>query len=311
MTSPHDTAGQNVQASEHSHHSRGCETRLERGGLPALHLSGAGHGAPVSLFIHGFGDGGYIWNEVAPSIAGHRRWIAPDLRGHGHSGWGVAGDYRVATYVDDLQDVMAQVGATRWILIGHSMGAEIALALASRSARTVAAVVLADFSPAANTAIVARVRDNFREAVGRRFASKEVFRQHIEATLPLAAPTSIANIVEHALLAAPGGGFMLMCDPGIAQGIGNLDPAAADARSARLWSELRALPMPVLIARGIGSAVLGEAVAVQMAREALAHGTLTTLPVAGHAVMADNPAAFVGAVRRFLQGLGLIDDAVS
>lgn len=89
-----------------------------------------GTGSRAILLLHGLGATAAVWHGVRRAIERRSmgRWFAPDLSGHGASVWqrqytvgGHAAE--VAELVRDAQDVF---------VIGHSLGAYIALALASR-----------------------------------------------------------------------------------------------------------------------------------------------------------------------------------
>jgi pimeloyl-ACP methyl ester carboxylesterase len=64
------------------------------------------------------------------------------------------------------------------------------------------------------------------------------------------------------------------------------------------------LPCPVLVVRGKASAVFPRSVAARMGR-VIPRAQLVTISMAGHAVMADNPADFTRAVMTFLVGIGI------
>lgn len=89
--------------------------------------------------IHGFAGSTYSWRELAPRLAarGHPV-VAIDLPGFGYSD-------RRNWPVDDGDGVWAVLEATRpgarWCLIGHSMGARVAAAVASRQPDRIDAVV--------------------------------------------------------------------------------------------------------------------------------------------------------------------------
>lgn len=42
-------------------------------------------GRPLLLFLHGFPEGAFIWDDVMAPFTAHYRCVAPDLRGYGHS----------------------------------------------------------------------------------------------------------------------------------------------------------------------------------------------------------------------------------
>lgn len=86
--------------------------------------------APLLILIHGNRDHARSWDAIAAALAGHYHIVAPDLRGHGDSAWSADGRYNYAAYLADLAALcdMLGVGAGRpATLIGHSLGAHIAL----------------------------------------------------------------------------------------------------------------------------------------------------------------------------------------
>ncbi len=85
----------------------------------------AGSGPPV-VFLHGFGASIYAWRLVLDSVAraGHRV-IAFDNRGFGFSGRPVTG-YANRDYVRLLSALLDSLGVGEAVLVGHSMGGQIA-----------------------------------------------------------------------------------------------------------------------------------------------------------------------------------------
>jgi pimeloyl-ACP methyl ester carboxylesterase len=69
--------------------------------------------------------------------------LAPDLRGRGRSA-GLPAPYGFAAHVDDLVAVLDHAGADRAIVVGHSMGCNIATRFAAEHPERTAAVVLLD-----------------------------------------------------------------------------------------------------------------------------------------------------------------------
>ena len=53
------------------------------------------------LLIHGFNVQGHTWDPLVQTLTGRARFICPDLRGHGRSGWAEDG-YRAADFAADL-----------------------------------------------------------------------------------------------------------------------------------------------------------------------------------------------------------------
>ena len=98
-------------------------------------------GDTTYVLVHGFSDLAATWEGVAERLDGHV--IAPDLRGHGDSGWiGAGGYYHFMDYVADLDDVIRQCARKRVVLVGHSMGGSVASYWAGTRPERLAALVL-------------------------------------------------------------------------------------------------------------------------------------------------------------------------
>ncbi|TPV93085.1 MAG: alpha/beta hydrolase [Myxococcales bacterium FL481] len=85
----------------------------------------SGSGDVALLFIHGWcGDKSY-WDGQRQAFSPDYRTVAVDLAGHGDSGG--REDRTVASLVRDIGRVMDVLALNRTVLVGHSMGATIAL----------------------------------------------------------------------------------------------------------------------------------------------------------------------------------------
>ncbi len=106
-----------------------------------LHYRQGGEGQPV-LLIHGFmgqlGQFSPIWDELIREY----RVIAVDLPGFGLSGKDLDFDYSKANIADTINEFMEKIGAKEVIVVGHSMGGEVAQHLAIRHPNRVRKLVL-------------------------------------------------------------------------------------------------------------------------------------------------------------------------
>ncbi|MFC8593776.1 alpha/beta fold hydrolase [Streptomyces atroolivaceus] len=84
---------------------------------------------PAILLVHGIGDSSATWAEVIPGLARRHTVIAPDLLGHGASDKPRA-DYSVAAYANGVRDLLGVLGIERATLVGHSLGAGVAMQFA-------------------------------------------------------------------------------------------------------------------------------------------------------------------------------------
>ncbi|MGH8146064.1 MAG: alpha/beta fold hydrolase [Rhodanobacteraceae bacterium] len=84
--------------------------------------------APPLLALHGWLDNAASFTRLAPLLAAHRRVIALDLPGHGHSAHlpERARRYHAVDQVDSVLDFADALGLDRFDLLGHSLGAGIA-----------------------------------------------------------------------------------------------------------------------------------------------------------------------------------------
>jgi 3-oxoadipate enol-lactonase len=89
-----------------------------------------GSGEPM-LMIHGWGGGASNFRRLWPSIATRYRCIAPDLPGWGDSEKPNV-PYTFEWYADWLSDLLVTRSASPALVVGHSMGATIALFFALR-----------------------------------------------------------------------------------------------------------------------------------------------------------------------------------
>jgi esterase len=107
-------------------------------------------GKAPALLLHGLASNMTRWSEFVErtTLADERDLIRIDLRGHGDSL--TRGRISLELWSDDLLALLDAEGAARAVLIGHSLGAQVALACAARAPGRIAALVLIDpvFRPA-------------------------------------------------------------------------------------------------------------------------------------------------------------------
>jgi haloacetate dehalogenase len=110
----------------------------------------AGRGPPV-LLLHGYPETSLAWRRVAPDLANEFTVIAADLPGYGDST--LAGDAADTGTISKramarvLADVMTELGASRFAVVGHDRGARVAYRLALDLRDRVSAVTVLDIIP--------------------------------------------------------------------------------------------------------------------------------------------------------------------
>jgi pimeloyl-ACP methyl ester carboxylesterase len=109
----------------------------------AIACSVAGEGEPALVLVHGWACDRAYWKHQVGHFAATNRVVAIDLAGHGDSGLG-----RQVWTLDALaRDVVAVLEAEslhRVILVGHSLGAPVALLAARRAPDRVIGIVAVD-----------------------------------------------------------------------------------------------------------------------------------------------------------------------
>jgi pimeloyl-ACP methyl ester carboxylesterase len=109
--------------------------------------TGAGDG-PTLVLTDGIGCAGYIWRFLAPDLARGSRVIHWNYRGHGRSER-PADPERVSVLecVDDLLAVLDDAGERSAVIVGHSMGVQVALEAHRRAPERIDGLVLVCGAP--------------------------------------------------------------------------------------------------------------------------------------------------------------------
>lgn len=92
-----------------------------------LHFVEHGSG-PLVLLLHGYPECWLTWcNQIGPLAAAGYRVVAPDMRGYGRSSRPERIDaYRISELVTDAAELVAALGESEAIVVGHDWGAGVA-----------------------------------------------------------------------------------------------------------------------------------------------------------------------------------------
>jgi pimeloyl-ACP methyl ester carboxylesterase len=235
-----------------------------------LRVQEGGSGDPLLVLLHGLGATGDVWSGWWPLLAQRwpGRWVAPDLPGHG-------GSPPLAAYTfDGFAAAVAGIvpPGARVVVLGHSLGGVVGLALASGGCPAqVQAVVGLGIKVAWTDEELDRAR-----AVARRplawFASRDEAAARYLRVSGLAGLLPAGDPVVDAGLREQDGRWRLAMDPGTFA-VGAPDMAQLLARSQA----------PVTLARGEHDPMNTDE---QLAR--LGAPTVT-LPGLGHNAHVQNP----------------------
>jgi pimeloyl-ACP methyl ester carboxylesterase len=168
-----------------------------------------GAGAPVVL-LHGLAGAARNWRDVAVLLAPDHRVVAPDLPGHGGSP-PLAGAPGLDGFADAVAAAVDELGAAGpALVVGHSFGAHVALALAASRQDQVRALLLVAPSGIETRRRSARVvvlgsailRPGARVApFARRFADRPWFRRAVLRPWYVSDATAISGRATRAFFA--------------------------------------------------------------------------------------------------------------
>lgn len=119
------------------------EQRLEfEPGMTLTYLD-HGQGFPVA-FLHGLGADHHQWNENMPAVADRFRVLAIDFPGHGKSDRVQGYEYGIPKYSKALIALFDARGIEKAVLVGNSMGGQVAIYTALHHPDRVARLILVD-----------------------------------------------------------------------------------------------------------------------------------------------------------------------
>lgn len=110
-----------------------------------IHMRDEGpEGAPVIVLLHGSNADLHTWQPWTEALEGKYRVIRYDQIGHGLTGADPRGDYSIAGQQARLEQFVDVLGLKKFVLIGNSMGGNLALAYAMKHPERLSGLVLVD-----------------------------------------------------------------------------------------------------------------------------------------------------------------------
>ena len=127
-----------------------------------LHWSAAGQGKKTVVFVHGWTCDSSSWASQVLVLARKYRVVTLDLPGHGRSQSPRDGKFSMELFARAVESVRREVGASRVVLAGHSMGTPVIRQYARDYPRRVAGLVLVDGLVSLPPGVVAPQPDEMR-----------------------------------------------------------------------------------------------------------------------------------------------------
>lgn len=99
--------------------------------------------APVLVLLHGFPTSSHMFRDLIPALADTYRVIAPDMIGFGQSAMPTVDefDYTFDALTDVTAALLEQLGVDRFSVYVHDYGAPVTWRLATRSPRSITAII--------------------------------------------------------------------------------------------------------------------------------------------------------------------------
>ena len=266
--------------------ARGVRTRAVTAGNPKK---------PALLFVHDFLVSHLEWDEVIDPFAEEYFVIAPDLPGFGESEKPIPGryPYTVEALSEAIVDVIAGLGIGRASIVGHGLGAAIAMTIAANHAELVQRLVLEDalcYPPPRRIApqlshvpIVGGIffKQLYSRAMFRSYFQRLVFGPR--TTVPL------ARVDRH---------YELLSTPNGRESAHAVMHAMFDSRP--VVARLGRIQRPALVVWGHDDRLLPVSHGQRLAHEIA--GAKLQIMDAGHSPHEEQPAEFVQHVLKFLSG---------
>jgi esterase len=267
--------------------------RIRIGGRAFRYLEWGPADAPPIVLLHGGGQSAHTWDACCLLLARQHRCLALDQRGHGDSDWSTEGAYGFDDHARDVAGFIEGLQLRAPLLVGMSMGGINATAYATRHAETLRGLVSVDVGPDVRFEAVERLMRGlgaYRFFASPADAARRLSRLGARRPRALLEATLAQNLRQH-----DDARWTWKYDPRTL-----VERTAAEILDPRqaLWVRLAAITCPALVIRGADSEIFASADAERFAN-ALARGTLVTVPAARHSVQTDNPKGLVAAIEAF------------
>jgi pimeloyl-ACP methyl ester carboxylesterase len=250
-------------------------------------------GAQDLVLLHGFTGHARSWDAFAQAMSADYRVLALDQRGHGETEWAAPDQYGTSYMVADLEAFVSALGLNRFILLGLSMGGNVAIHYAGKQPEALERLVIVDIGPEVGTSGLGRINQGVQ--------GKDIFSSPQEAFEAARRVNAIPPEAHHRqrvlnnLMRLEDGTWTYRYDRALRDRSNPRQRPTAEEG----WRAVARINVPTLIIRGELSDILAPEHAARMAKD-IADCQLVEVPGSGHSVPLDKPEGFLKAVREFL-----------
>jgi len=268
-----------------------CERRIiEVAGAAIHYLAWGDRTKPGLVLVHGGAAHAQWWSFIAPLLTRQYYVVAPDLSGHGDSGW--REHYPRRVFADDVMAVIAEakfIGPP--VLVGHSMGGLVSIVAASLYGDQLAGAVIVD-------APVRKPDPESQERASRGVVSRRRVYTNLETALSRfrllpSQPCNNEFILDHLARTSVRrveGGYSWKFDARV----------FVDFSLEAMHDYLASTRCRVALFRGELSVVVPPETGEYMYELLERNSPLVEIPEAHHHLFLDQPLAFVAALRALL-----------
>ena len=241
------------------------------------------------LLIHGIGASHYVWRYLSPELAKNFTVTAVDLLGFGLSDKPETFTYDLDSQCEVLLELMNQLGITKTIVIGSSMGGTIALRLTQLRPDLITKVVV--LSPAADPRITFFDLNKlaFLSSVVRPLVTERLIKQIMNRVY-----SERKNISDETI--------RIYLEPysNNKNAIDSFIKSFKLLRDPKVFEQLDAIKHPVLIMWGLRDKIIPIKFAKKI-QSKIPNSILETHPTAGHHIQEDDPEWLIEKVLEFFR----------
>ena len=235
-----------------------------------------GQGTPALIFLHYFAGSSASWFEVITQLQETAHCIAPDLPGFGDSE--PIAERSVEAVAVVIAEMIRQLDLQHYILIGHSMGGKVALALASTQPPGLQSLILLAPSPPTPEPIAASERSRLLQTHGDRSAAEAIAHRITAQNL---SKSAFERVVQDNLRSSQAA-WQAWLECGSRQ---DISPA------------MTTITVPILVIVGAEDSVIPQALLQREIVDSIANTQLVVVPNAGHLLPIEVPQAIADLIQ--------------
>ncbi|MCY7276838.1 MAG: alpha/beta hydrolase [Phormidesmis sp. CAN_BIN44] len=245
-----------------------------------LNILEQGEGNPSLVFLHYFAGSSESWSEVIIQLQKTNHCIAPDLPGFGDSQ--PIKEPTVEAVSKIIAELIHQLDLQHYILIGHSMGGKVALALAANQPSGLRSLILLAPSPPTPEPIEPSERSRLLKTHGNRLAAEET--AHKITSQPLS-DIALDRVIQDNLRSSRIA-WQAWLECGSRQDISSV---------------MSDITVPVLVIVGADDPVIPKSLLEQDVIDSIANAQLVIVPNAGHLLPIETPQAIVDLIQAHIR----------